>query len=54
MTKLVATSPSEGRPVKPIMNLDEVEFDDVEANGRYTSKRERSAITSAPGSWATT
>ena len=25
--------------VKPIMNLDEVEFDDVEENGLYTSKR---------------
>jgi uncharacterized cupin superfamily protein len=24
---------------KPIMNLDEVEFDDVEENGRYTSRR---------------
>ena len=24
---------------KPIMNLDEVAFDDVEENGRYTSKR---------------
>src|SRR5215467_7966848 len=24
---------------KPIMNLDEVEFDDVEVNGRYTSSR---------------
>jgi uncharacterized cupin superfamily protein len=24
---------------KPMMNLDEVEFDDVEENGRYTSKR---------------
>ena len=24
---------------KPIMNLDEVEFDDVEENGRYTSSR---------------
>jgi len=26
---------------KPVMNLDEVEFDDVEENGRYTSKRGR-------------
>lgn len=25
--------------VKPIMNLDDVEFDDVEENGYYTSKR---------------
>ena len=25
--------------VKPILNLDEVEFDDVEENGRYTSSR---------------
>ncbi|MGH6617865.1 cupin domain-containing protein [Sphingomonas sp.] len=25
--------------VKPVMNLDEVEFDDVEENGRYTSRR---------------
>jgi uncharacterized cupin superfamily protein len=25
--------------IKPIMNLDEVEFDDVEENGYYTSKR---------------
>jgi uncharacterized cupin superfamily protein len=25
--------------VKPIMNLDEVKFDDVEDNGRYTSSR---------------
>ncbi|GAA2817644.1 putative cupin superfamily protein [Aminobacter aminovorans] len=25
--------------VKPIMNLDEVEFDDIEENGIYTSKR---------------
>jgi hypothetical protein len=25
--------------VKPIMNLDEVEFDDVEENGVYTSSR---------------
>ena len=25
--------------MKPIMNLDEVEFDDVEENGRYTSSR---------------
>lgn len=24
---------------KPVMNLDEVEFDDVEANGRFTSSR---------------
>ena len=27
--------------VKPIMNLDEVEFDDVEENGLYTSSRGR-------------
>ena len=26
---------------KPFMNLDEVEFDDVEENGRYTSSRGR-------------
>ena len=26
---------------KPIINLDEVEFDDIEENGRYTSKRAR-------------
>jgi uncharacterized cupin superfamily protein len=25
--------------VKPVLNLDEVEFDDVEENGRYTSRR---------------
>ena len=25
--------------VKPVMNLDEVEFDDLEANGRFTSSR---------------
>ena len=25
--------------VKPVMNLDEVEFDDVEENGTYTSSR---------------
>jgi hypothetical protein len=25
--------------VKPIMNLDEVEFDDIEKNGPYTSSR---------------
>ena len=25
--------------VKPVVNLDEVEFDDVEENGRYTSRR---------------
>lgn len=25
--------------VKPIMNLDEVEFDDIEENGPYTSSR---------------
>ena len=25
--------------VKPVMNLDEVEFDDIEANGRFTSSR---------------
>ena len=24
---------------KPIMNLDEVAFDDIEENGKYTSKR---------------
>jgi uncharacterized cupin superfamily protein len=29
----------ENRPVKPIMNLDEVEFDDIEENGIYTSSR---------------
>ena len=27
--------------VKPVMNLDEVEYDDVEENGRYTSSRGR-------------
>ncbi len=27
--------------LKPILNLDEVEFDDVEENGLYTSKRSR-------------
>jgi uncharacterized cupin superfamily protein len=27
------------RAMKPIMNLDEVEFDDIEENGIYTSKR---------------
>ncbi|HVL20882.1 MAG TPA: cupin domain-containing protein [Amaricoccus sp.] len=26
---------------KPIINLDEVEFDDIEENGRFTSKRAR-------------
>jgi uncharacterized cupin superfamily protein len=26
---------------RPIINLDEVEFDDIEENGRYTSKRAR-------------
>ena len=25
--------------MKPVMNLDEVEFDDIEENGRYTSSR---------------
>ncbi|MBL8908998.1 MAG: cupin domain-containing protein [Rhizobiales bacterium] len=25
--------------MKPVMNLDEAEFDDIEENGRYTSKR---------------
>ena len=25
--------------MKPVMNLDEVEFDDVEKNGLYTSSR---------------
>lgn len=25
--------------MKPLMNLDEAEFDDIEENGRYTSKR---------------
>ena len=25
--------------MKPVMNLDEAEFDDIEDNGRYTSKR---------------
>ena len=29
--------------MKPIMNLDEVEFDDIEENGIYTSKRGRIA-----------
>ncbi|HEY1334112.1 MAG TPA: hypothetical protein VGF31_07645 [Myxococcaceae bacterium] len=24
---------------KPVMNLDEVTFDDIEDNGRYTSRR---------------
>ncbi len=27
--------------MKPIANLDEVDFDDIEGNGRYTSKRAR-------------
>jgi uncharacterized cupin superfamily protein len=27
--------------MKPIMNLDEVQFDDIEDNGYYTSKRGR-------------
>src|SRR6478752_3958752 len=27
--------------VKPMINLAEVEFDDIEENGRYTSKRAR-------------
>jgi uncharacterized cupin superfamily protein len=27
--------------MKPIINLDDVEFDDIEENGRYTSKRAR-------------
>ena len=39
--------------VKPILNLDEVEFDDVEENGLYTSSREASAAMSAPGTSAT-
>jgi uncharacterized cupin superfamily protein len=26
---------------KPVVNLDEVEFDDIEENGRYTSRRAR-------------
>jgi len=25
--------------MKPVINLDEVEFDDIEDNGRYTSRR---------------
>jgi len=29
----------ESQAMKPVMNLDEVEFDDIEENGRYTSKR---------------
>ena len=29
----------EGAPRKPVMNLDEVEFDDVEEDGVYTSRR---------------
>jgi uncharacterized cupin superfamily protein len=31
--------PEDDAPMKPIMNLDEVEFDDIEENGRYTSRR---------------
>jgi uncharacterized cupin superfamily protein len=30
---------TEHSPTKPFMNLDEVEFDDIEENGLYTSKR---------------
>ena len=30
---------TEQAPIRPLMNLDEVEFDDVEENGFYTSKR---------------
>jgi uncharacterized cupin superfamily protein len=35
------THSSEDHAVKPIMNLDEVEFDDIEENGLYTSSRGR-------------
>ena len=38
---------------KPIINLDEVEFDDVEENGRFTSKRGLQRPASARGSSAT-
>src|SRR5688500_17520573 len=34
-----ATDSLEDHVVKPVMNLDEVEFDDVEENGLYTSSR---------------
>ena len=34
-----ATTSVKGHVVKPMMNLDEVEFDDVEENGVYTSSR---------------
>ncbi|MBL8288132.1 MAG: cupin domain-containing protein [Rubrivivax sp.] len=30
---------TQGKPVRPLMNLDEVVFDDVEDNGLYTSRR---------------
>ena len=30
---------AEPGPIRPLMNLDEVEFDDIEENGFYTSKR---------------
>ena len=35
--------------MKPIMNLDEVAFDDVEENGRYTSSRKHDVIACPPG-----
>ena len=37
--------------MKPLINLDEVtDFDDIEANGIYTSKRALFSARSAPGS----
>lgn len=38
-TKVTAEDPVEKHVRKPIMNIDEVEFDDVEENGVYTSSR---------------
>lgn len=34
-----STHPRENDVLKPILNLDDVQFDDVEENGRYTSSR---------------
>jgi hypothetical protein len=39
---------------KPIMNLDEVAFDDVEENGKYTSSRGQISDTLVRRSSATT
>ena len=39
---------------KPIMNLDAVEFDDVEENGLYTSSRGQISDHVGTRSWATT